>query len=246
MNIAILGAPGCVGRHLIKKLLEFPHYEVIASYRKKQDAETLRHDRLEWRQVDLKDLSSTENFLQGADVLISLIHSLRVQDFDQLDVQLAHSAGRAAQKIGIKKIIYLGGIIPQSQQASPHLTSRMKTGEALASYGIPVGEVRASILFATCSASYLIVYYLAKRLPIMITPRWLNSLCAPIALEDAVSVIEKLISKPVQGHEIFEIGSDIVRYRDPLARCAKAEGGIKNIIIPVPLFAIHLSALWIH
>ena len=245
MDIAILGAPGCVGRHLIKKLLESPHYEVIASYRKKQDAETLRHDRLEWRQVDLKDLSSTENFLQGADVLVYLIHSLGAKDFERLDVQLANVAGRAAQKVGIKKIIYLGGIIPVSQQASPHLTSRMKTGEALASYGIPVGEVRASILLATCSASYLIVYYLAKRLPVMITPRWLNSLCAPIALEDAASVLAGLISKPVQGHEIFEIGSDIVRYRDLLARCGKAVRGIKNIIIPVPLFAIHLSALWI-
>jgi uncharacterized protein YbjT (DUF2867 family) len=245
MNIAILGAPGCVGRHLIQKILESPELYVIASYRKKQDSEGFSHDRLEWRQIDLKDSSSTENFLHGADVLIYLIHSLGAKNFEQLDVQLANVAGRAAQKVGIKKIIYLGGIIPVNQRASPHLTSRMKTGEALASSGIPVGEVRASILLATCSASYLIVYYLAKRLPVMITPRWLNSLCAPIALEDAVSVLAGLISKPIKGHEIFEIGSDIVQYRDLLALCGKAIRGIKNIIIPVPLFAIHLSALWI-
>jgi uncharacterized protein YbjT (DUF2867 family) len=245
MKVAVLGAPGCVGRHLIKKLLESPHYEVIASYRKKQDAETLRHDRLEWRQVDLKDPSSAENFLHGVDVLMYLVHSLGAKDFEQLDIQLANTTGRAAQKIGIQKIIYLGGIIPAGKQASPHLTSRRKTGEALASYGIPLGEVRASILLATCSSSYLIVYYLAKRLPLMITPLWLNSLCSPIALEDAVSVLEGLISKPIYGHEIFEIGSDVVRYRDLLSLCSKAIRGIENLIIPVPLFAIHLSALWI-
>lgn len=117
MNIAILGAPGCVGRHLIKKLLESPHYKVIASYRKKQDAETFRHDRLEWRQVDLKDLSSTENFLQGADVLIYLIHSLGAKDFEQLDVQLANVAGQAAQKIGVKKSFTLVGL---SRPANRH------------------------------------------------------------------------------------------------------------------------------
>ncbi|HYA12222.1 MAG TPA: NAD(P)H-binding protein [Thermodesulfovibrionales bacterium] len=245
MNIAILGAPGCVGRHLIQKLLETQEYKVIASYREKQDAETLKHDRIEWRQVDLNDASSTENFLRGADVLIYLIHSLGAENFEQLDVQFAHSAGRAAQHVDIKKIIYLGGIIPPSGKVSPHLKSRMKTGEALASYGIPVGEVRASILLATCSASYLIVYYLAKRLPVMITPRWLNSLCAPIALDDAVSILDALISRPINGHEIFEIGSDIVRYHDLLALCGKAIHGIKNIIIPVPLFAIYMSALWI-
>jgi len=245
VKIAILGAPGCVGRNLIKKLLEYPEYEIIASYRKKQDAETIVHKRLFWRQVDLYDISSAENFLQGADVLIYLIHSLGAKDFEFLDVQFANTAGHAAQHVGIKKIVYLGGIVPTGKKVSPHLLSRMKTGQALASYGIPVGEVRASILLATCSASFLIVYYLAKRLPVMITPRWLNSLCAPIALEDAVSVIEKLVQRPISGHEIFEIGSDTVRYRDLLALCGKAIRGFKNIIIPVPLFAIYLSSLWI-
>jgi hypothetical protein len=121
----------------------------------------------------------------------------------------------------------------------------MKTGQALASYGIPVGEVRASILLATCSMSYLIVYFLAKRLPVMITPRWLNSLCAPIALEDAASVLTALVPWDIKGHEIFEVGSDVIRYRDLLSMCGKAIRGVKNLIIPIPLFAIHLSALWI-
>ncbi|MGQ9569471.1 MAG: NAD(P)H-binding protein [Thermodesulfovibrionales bacterium] len=245
MKIAILGAPGCVGRNLIRKLLDSPEYEVIASFRKKQDTEIFIHKRLFWRQVDLHDISSAENFLQGADVLIYLIHSLGIKDFEFLDVQFANTAGHAAQNVGIKKIIYLGGIVPSGKHVSPHLLSRMKTGQALASYNIPVGEVRASILLATCSVSYLIVYYLAKRLPLMITPRWLNSLCAPIALEDAVSVIEKLVKRPISGHEIFEIGSDIIRYRDLLALCGKAIRGIKNLIIPVPFFAIYMSALWI-
>ena len=246
MKIAILGAPGCVGRTLINKILESPNYEVIASYRtEKEIPEGMQSDRLTWRQVNLLDKPSAENFLHGTDVLIYLIHSLGAKNFEQLDIQLANAAGKAAQRTAIKKIIYLGGIIPKNQQASPHLTSRMKTGEALASYGIPVAEVRASILLETCSFSYLIVYFLAKRLPVMITPRWLNSLCAPISLHDAVSCLAALISRTINGHEIFEIGSDIVRYRDLLALCGKSIRGINNLIIPVPLFAIHMSALWI-
>jgi uncharacterized protein YbjT (DUF2867 family) len=121
----------------------------------------------------------------------------------------------------------------------------MKTGQALASHGIPVAEVRASILLATCSMSYIIVYFLAKRLPVMITPRWLNSLCAPIALEDAASFLAALIPRDIKGHDIFEIGSDIVRYRDLISLCGKSIRGVKNIIIPVPLFAVKLSSRWI-
>ena len=121
----------------------------------------------------------------------------------------------------------------------------MKTGQELASHGIPLAEVRASILLETCSVSYLIVYHLARRVPVMITPQWLNSLCAPISLEDAAHCLTALVQRDIKGHEIFEIGSDIVRYRDLIARCGRSIRGFQNLIIPVPLFAVHLSALWI-
>ncbi len=247
MNIAILGAPGCVGRTITKKFLDSSQYKIIASYRIEEEIpRDIQNDRLIWKQVDLLNPSSAENFLQGSEILIYLIHSLGAKNFEQLDIRLANSAGDAAKHVGIKKIIYLGGIVPDSRNASPHLLSRMKTGQALASCGIPVGEVRASILLATCSMSYRIVYFLAKRLPIMVTPRWLNSFCAPIALEDAASFLEALIPRDIKGHEIFEIGSDVIRYGDLLSLCGKSIRGVKNVIIPVPLLATHLSALWIH
>ena len=245
MKIAVLGASGCVGQNFIKRLLDSSENEIIAAYSKREKTEVLQHDRLTWRQVNLLDTSSAENFLHGAETLVYLIHSLAAKNFAELDIKLSNAAGLAAQQVGVGKILYLGGIIPEGQKLSPHLESRMKTGQALASYGIPVGEVRASVLLAICSLSYLMVYYLAKRLPLMITPRWLSSMCAPIALEDAVSVLERLISRPVNGHEIFEIGSDVVRYRDLLALCGKSIRGFKNIIIPVPLLTIRASSRWI-
>ncbi len=246
MNVAVLGAPGCVGRSLIRRLLEDSSFTVTASYRVEHEIpRDLRNDRLLWKQVDLLDENSAEDFLRGADALIYLIHSLGAKNFEHLDVTLARSAGSAARKTGVKKVIYLGGIVPPGEKASPHLTSRVETGRELASHAIPVAEVRASILLETCSASYLIVYYLAKRLPVMITPRWLNSLCAPIALDDAVTFIVALLGRDVAGHEIFEIGSDVVRYRDLLALCGKAIRGVKSVIVPVPLLAVRLSSLWI-
>jgi len=245
MNIAILGASGCVGQNLIKRLLDYSQYEVIAAYRKKEESEDLQHGRLTWRQVNLLDTSSAENFLRGADVLIYLIHSLAAKNFAELDIKLADTAGLAAQHVGVGKILYLGGVIPEGQRLSPHLESRMKTGQTLASYGIPLGEVRASVLLEICSWSYLIVYYLSKRLPVIIAPRWLNSLCAPIALKDAVSFIEKLISRPINGHEIFEIGSDVIRYRDLLSLCGESIRGFKNVIIPVPFLTIRIAARWL-
>jgi uncharacterized protein YbjT (DUF2867 family) len=246
MNIAILGAPGCVGRNLIIKLLDLPEYVITASYRVPEEIPDTLRDRVTWTQVNLLDASSTESFLRGTDVLVYLIHSLETKNFALTDEQLAHNAGRAAQHTGVKKIVFLGGIVPEGKNVSLHLMSRMLTGRALASYTIPVGEVRASILLGTCSVSYLIVYLLAKRLPIMITPKWLSSLCAPIALQDAVDFLKALIDHPFTGHEIYEIGSDIIRYRDLIEISGKSIRGFKNIIIPFPLLPIWLSAPWIH
>jgi len=247
MNIAILGAPGCVGRTLIKKLLGSPEYTITASYRTPEEIpHELLTDRVNWKQINLLDASSAEDFLRNADLLIYLIHSLETKQFALADEQLAHNAGRTAQRVGIKKILFLGGIVPEGKHVSPHLESRLKTGKAIASHGIPTGEVRASILLGTCSVSYVIVYLLAKRLPILITPRWLNSLCAPLALHDAVDFLVALFSHPVKGHEIFEIGSDVIRYRDLIELSGKSIRGMKNIIIPLPFVPIWLSAPWVH
>ncbi|MFQ5964525.1 MAG: NAD(P)H-binding protein [Candidatus Scalinduaceae bacterium] len=246
MRIAILGATGCVGRNLINKLIKSSKHEIIASYRiDKEVSKRLKNRRIIWTKVNMQDPASTEEFLRDADVLVYLIHSLGYTKFESLDIELAHQVSDASKRVGIKKIIYLSGIISKGQKLSHHLKSRVDTGVALAAHGISVGEVRASILLGTCSASYRIVYFLSKRLPIMITPSWLNSLCSPIALEDAVYVIESLIMRDINGHEIFEIGSDVLRYRDLVSLCGKAIHGYKNIIIPVPFFTISLSALWI-
>ncbi len=246
MRIAILGATGCVGYHLINKLIKSTEHEVVASYRsEKKLSRNLKNPRIQWVKADLSDPISVQDFLQQGEVLVYLVHSLESPQFESLDVQLAKETASAAKKAGTKKVIYLSGIIPRRQVLSPHLKSRMFTGVALASQGVPVAEVRASILLGTCSASYQIVYFLAKRLPVMVTPRWLNSLCAPIALEDAVDALIALLTRDIKNHEIFEIGADILRYRDLLTLCGKAIYGYKNIIVPVPLFAISLSAWWI-
>ena len=247
MNIAILGAPGCVGRNFIKKLLDSSQHRITASYRIKEEIpDTMTgHDALNWKQVNLFDKSSTEEFLSDSEVLIYLVHSLDTKNFAKTDVQLANAASLGAKNAGIRKIIYLGGIIPEGQKLSPHLASRKKTGQILASYNINVAEVRASILLAACSASFLLVYNLAKRLPVLVTPRWINSLCSPIALEDAVCFIEALLTYTLNGQEIFEIGSNVVRYQDLITLCSKSIRGYKNIVIPFPFLTIGMSSRWL-
>lgn len=246
MRVAILGATGCVGRSLTKKLIKSKEHEIIASYRSVSKIDIgLLGRKIEWRRIDVHGTEEMQKFLQGVDVLVYLIHSLESSGYERIDLKIAHKVANAAKAVGVKKIIYLSGIIPKGRKLSHHLKSRVDTGLALAGHGISVGEVRASILLGAGSASYRIVHFLAKCLPLLVTPRCLNSLCTPIALEDAVDVIRSLINRDISGHEVYEIGSDILRYRDIVSLCGKIMHGYKTIIITVPLLTMPLSVLWI-
>ena len=246
MKIAILGSTGCVGSALINRMLSYTRHEIIASYRDgKPHPEGVKRERMLWRPVDLSDQKSTESFLEGCDVLIYLIHSLGSKNFSELDKKFAKVAADAAKASGIKKIIYLGGIFPRNQKLSSHLVSRKETGSVLGSSGIPTVELRASILLGACSVSYRMVYFLSKRLPLIVGPKSLNSLCSPIALDDAVDAVVFLLEKEmIESREIYEIGAQTMSYGDLLKKCAKSAGkkDIKIFTLGLPTF---LFSFWI-
>lgn len=245
MKIAILGATGCVGQSLINRLLSYTKNEIIASYREgRPHPQGVKRERLIFRPVDLADQKSAEGFLEGCEILIYLVHSLDLKNFQELDKKFAAVTAGAAQKAGIKKIIYLGGIFPRNQKLSAHLESRKETGSILASSGIPTAEVRASILLGSCSISYRMVYFLTKRLPFVVGPKDLNSLCSPIALDDAVDAIVFLTEREIEGREVYEIGAGVISYAELLKGCAKSSGKKEFTVIALPLPAF-LFSIWI-
>lgn len=245
MKIAIIGARGCVGSALIKKLVASTDHTIIASFRREEEV-GMRHERVIWKRVNLYDDLGTEECIAGADVVVYLIHSLASKKFQSMDHVFANRMGKCARMAGVKKIVYLGGIIPEHERLSAHLRSRKETGEQLAAHEVPVAEVRASIILGVCSASYQMVYWLSKRLPVIMMPKWGTAKCSPVALEDVIDMLAVLIERPVRGHEIFEIGEESLGYDELLKRSGKIVRGKMNRIIHIPLFPITLAAWGVH
>lgn len=243
MKIAIIGARGCVGSALIQKLLNSTEHTIIASFRR--DEKTgITHNRVIWKRINLYDDLGTEEFINGADVVVYLVHSLLWKKFRSMDRSFADRTGEYAAAVGIKKIVYLGGVIPDKEHLSPHLKSRKETGEYLAKHGVPVAEVRASIILGAQSASYQMIYWLSRRLPVIIMPKWGSTKCSPIALEDAVDMLATLIERDVHGHEVFEIGGESMGYDELVMRNGKIVRGARNVIKRMPLFPITIAA-WV-
>lgn len=174
-----------------------------------------------------------------------LIHSMGSgPDFEEKDRIAARNFGEAARRAGVRRIIYLGAL-GRGEDLSTHLRSRHEVGDILRESGVPVVELRASIVIGSGSLSFEMIRALVERLPVMITPRWVGVEAQPIAIDDLLAYLMAALSVPLDTSRIFEIGgADRVSYGDLMREYAR-QRGLRRVMIPVPLLTPRLSSLWL-
>lgn len=249
-RIAVLGATGYIGGRLIPRLLE-QGYAVRAigrSIDKLSRRPWAGHERVELAQADAMDKNALTTALRNCDTAFYLVHSMApgATDFEQRDKQAAQIMVQTAADAVISRIVYLGGLGDPKQNLSAHLRSRMEVGEILASGPVPLTWFRAAMIIGSGSGSFEILRYLVDRLPVMITPSWVQSLCQPIAVTNVLDYLVGALSVPETIGRSFDIGGpDILSYRELFDVYAKVAGLRKRIIIPVPVLTPTLSSYWI-
>ena len=184
--------------------------------------------------------------LEGVHAAYYLVHSMGTpHDFAALDRKAARNFGEAAKTAGVSRIVYLGGLGDEAEELSDHLRSRRETGDLLRQSGVPLVELRASIVIGSGSLSYEMVRSLVERLPIMICPRWVEVKTQPIAIEDLIAYLLSALDLPAGVEGRFEIGGpDAVSYGDIMREYAR-QRGLRRLLIPVPLLTPRLSSLWL-
>jgi uncharacterized protein YbjT (DUF2867 family) len=235
MRVAVVGANGFVGRELSAALVE-AQYDVIAlSRRAPEIAGATGHS------VDVSDEVSLQSALAGCEVAFYLVHSLRAVDFRARDRQLAEGFGRAAAAVGLRRIVYLGGLGHDPE--SEHLASRQEVGTALASGEVPIVELRAAVVLGAGSISFEMLRYLTERLPFMVCPRWVRTAIQPIASAD---IIRYLIAAIDVEPGVYEVGgADVTSYREMISAYALARGLRRRRIVDVPYLTPRLSSYWL-
>ncbi len=194
---------------------------------------------------DLLDPETLGPALEGVETAYYLVHSMGSDgDFEERDRRAAANFAAAARRAGVRRIVYLGGL-GHGDDLSPHLRSRHEVGEILRESGVPVLELRASIVIGSGSLSFEMIRSLVQRLPIMITPRWVDVEAQPIAIEDLLAYLTEALEIPLTESRVFEIGgSDRVSYGDLMREYAR-QRGLKRRMIRVPVLTPHLSSLWL-
>jgi uncharacterized protein YbjT (DUF2867 family) len=181
----------------------------------------------------------------GVDTAYYLVHSMQDgREFESREQQAAENFALAARDSGVRRVIYLGGLA-HGPELSPHLRSRAETGSILRSSGIPVIEFQASIVIGSGSASFEMIRALVERLPVMVTPRWVNTAAQPIAIEDVIEYLVAATGLPLEGNLIVEIGGrDVTSYVGIMREFAR-QRKLRRWFIRVPFLSLSLSSRWL-
>ena len=244
-NIMVTGATGFIGTRLISQLSKLGYYVKGMSRRNISDTPDVKYV-----QADVFDAAQLESGLEGIEVAYYLLHSMEGskdhwKEFETREKTQATNFLQAATKAGVKRIIYLGGLVNDSLELSPHMRSRKEVGEILASGNIPVTELRASLIIGAQGGSYAMLRYLVERLPIMVCPSWVKSLAQPIAVDDVIDYLVGCMENPKTAGSIYEIGGKDKMTYEQIMRVYSKYLDKHLFVIQIPFLTTRLSSYWV-
>ncbi|RTY98207.1 SDR family oxidoreductase [Flavobacterium sp. RSP49] len=248
MKILLTGATGYIGKRLLP-LLAGQGHEIICCVRDKNrfNCPVEYQKNVTVIEVDFLNQATLTAIPDAIDAAYYLIHSMSgsATNYDELESESAQNFVHRLNNTKAKQVIYLSGII-NDKSLSKHLSSRKKVEEILNTGTFPTTTLRAGIIVGSGSASFEIIRDLVNKLPIMITPKWLNTKCQPIAIPDVLEFLSKSLLNPVTYNQSFDIGGpDILTYKEMLLGFAEAKK-LKRWIFTVPIMTPKLSSYWLY
>ena len=242
--LLLTGATGYVGGRLLRRLEE----EGLPVRCLCRDPETLRRrvaPGTELVRGDLLHPASLDSAFSGVDTAFYLVHSMNSgPGFETNEAASAANFALAANNAGVRRIIYLGALA-SGGHLSPHMRSRLDTGNILRSGHIPALEFQASVIIGSGSASFELIRALVERLPVMVTPRWVNTASQPIGIEDVIEYLVAGIGVPLPESVTVQIGgSDVTSYVGLMREFAR-QRKLRRWFIHVPFLSLSLSSRWL-
>src|SRR5919112_2312060 len=263
-KILVAGGSGFIGSRLINRLAADIHshepqfkIEIMCLTRDPESVKDLFDKDIRLVKADVsnyKDLARAMS--EGIDIAYYLVHSMEGaskewKKFAERDRAAATNFAKAASEYGVKRIIYLGGLIHAEENnqdsLSQHMRSRREVGEILQQQysSSKVTIFRAAVILGQGGGSFQMLQYLVERLPVMVCPRWVLTKCQPIAVDDVVQYLALCIEAKETEGKTFDIGGpDVLTYLDMMRKYAKILNKSLQVII-IPFLTPRLSSYWV-
>ena len=213
MNVLLTGITGYIGSSLAPRLQRDGHEVRGLSRRPRDDG-----NEIPILASDAVSGAGLEQALEGIDVAYFLIHSMETAAqsdgaFGERERAAAENFAAAAVAAGVRRIVYLGGLVPEGGPTSPHLKSRLAVEETLLSALPDSVAFRASIVIGARSRAFRFLVRLVERLPVLAVPAWHANRTQPIDERDMVELLARAATSDQVGGQSLDVGGpDAVSY----------------------------------
>ncbi len=247
MKILVTGTTGYIAKRLILKLINKGHQLTCCVRDLNRIPEEIKHQKnIVFIKVDFLNTKDT-CLPKDIDAAYYLIHSMSktASGFEKLEKICAENFKFLVEKTSCKQVIYLSGIVNDSS-LSKHLQSRFEVEKTLQSKQYALTTFRAGIIVGSGSASFEIIRDIVEKLPVMITPKWLNTKTQPIAIRDVLSFLERSVGSNELYNKSYDIcGPEVLTYKEMLLEFGKVRG-LRRYIITLPVLTPKLSSYWLY
>ncbi|MEE1899899.1 SDR family oxidoreductase [Flavobacterium rakeshii] len=247
MKILVTGTTGYIGKRLIPFLLEAGH-ELVCCVRdlNRVPEEFKDLESLTFIEIDFLVYSSAVQIPKDIDVAYYLMHSMSASaDFEKQELACAYNFIDYVRGTSLQQVIYLSGIVNE-EVLSKHLRSRKQVEQVLSTGTYALTAFRAGIIVGSGSASFEIIRDLVEKLPVMVTPKWLNTKTQPIAIRDVLSYLSKAAGNKQLYNNNYDIyGPEVLTYKKMLLIFAEVRG-LKRYILTLPVMTPKLSSYWLY
>ena len=247
MKILLTGSTGYIAQRLLPVLLANRH-EVVCCVRDRNrfNFEKYNSPSISVIEVDFLKPETLRAIPVDIDAAYYLIHSMStsIGDFEKMEEASAINFRDYIQQSKASQVIFLSGIINE-ENLSKHLSSRRNVEWILASGSYSLTTLRAGIIIGSGSASFEIIRDLVEKLPVMIAPRWLNTVSQPIAIRNVIEFLSGVLLNKNTFNKSYDIGGpDIMTYKQMLLKFAEVRR-LRLWIGIVPVMTPKLSSYWL-
>lgn len=248
-NALVTGATGFIGQRVVLALVE-DGWKVRCLCRSRDKALTMpwakyvENGTVDIVEGDASKRADVTRALKGVDCAWYLLHSMSSgSGFAEQETKMARQFGEVAAEQSVNRIVYLGGLHPDSGEMSEHLESRVRVGEELRAAGVPTAALQAGVVIGDGSLSFELLRHVTERVPAFVAPGWINNRVTPISVRDVVHYLVAAANLPPEQDRAVDIGGpDTMPYVDMMQRYADTVGLRRRPFSTAPVMTRRLAS----